>query len=71
MGFAKAGLKFPCVEDFRTFSRKKPFRFLFFLSLKNENGFCSVWFLIESFVFLSPAFAKPFPVVGNSIKMPY
>jgi len=27
MGFAKAGVNISCVEDFRTFSRKKPFRF--------------------------------------------
>jgi len=45
IGFAKARAKFPGVEDFRTLSRKKPYKnhfvFLFFVSLKNENGFCS------------------------------
>jgi len=59
MGFAKAGLKFPCVEDFRNFRRKNLFVFYFFVSLKNENGFCSVQFLIELLVCKIPAFAKP------------
>ncbi len=31
IGFAKAGAKFPGVEDFRTLSRKKTFRFFYFL----------------------------------------
>ena len=65
MGFAKAGVNVPCVEDFRNFSRKKPFRFFFFffVSLKKRNGFCLVQFLIELFGCKIPAFAKPFSVV--------
>lgn len=31
IGFAKAGARFPGVEDFRTLSRKKTFRFFYFL----------------------------------------
>lgn len=39
IGFAKAVLKFHCVEDFRNFSRKKPFYFTNFCILAKENGF--------------------------------
>ena len=39
IGFAKAGLKFPCVESFVLFSRKKPFSFTNFCNLAKENGF--------------------------------
>ncbi|OAH64790.1 hypothetical protein AXA65_18700 [Chryseobacterium sp. FP211-J200] len=53
------------LKIFALLAAKNHFVFYFFVSLKNENGFCSVWFLIESFVFLSPAFAKPFPVVRH------
>ena len=45
MGFAKAGLKFPCVEDFRNFSRKKPFRFFIFCNFeKTKMVFAQVRF---------------------------
>ena len=68
IGFAKAGVKFPCGELFVKLIRKKPFSFTNFCILAKENGFCSVRFLTESFVFLSPAFAKPFPVSRNFMK---
>ena len=37
IGFAKAGVNVPCVEDFRTFYRKKPFRFLFFCKFEKTK----------------------------------
>ena len=40
IGFAKAGLKFSCVESFVIFIRKKPFSFPNFCILAKENGFC-------------------------------
>lgn len=43
MGFAKAGVNVPCVEDFRNFSRKKPFRFFFFCKFEKTK-----WFLLSS-----------------------
>ena len=65
MGFAKAGVKFPCVEYFCTFSRKKPFRFFIFCKFEKRKWFLLRFVFIESFGFLSPAFAKPFPVTSN------
>ena len=37
IGFAKAGVKVPCAEDFGFFSRKKPFRFLFFCNFEKTK----------------------------------
>ena len=37
MGFAKAGMKFPCVESLVIISRKKPFRFLFFCNFEKTK----------------------------------
>ena len=71
MGFAKAGVKFPCVEYFCTFSRKKPFRFFIFCKFEKRKWFLLRFVFIESFGFLSPAFAKPFPVSRNCIKTPH
>ena len=70
MGFAKAGVKFPCVEYFCTFSRKKPFRFFIFCKFEKRKWFLLRFVFIESFGFLSPAFAKPFPVVHYVKKIP-
>ena len=42
IGFAKAGAKFPGVEDFRTLSRKKPFRFFIFCKFEKRK-----WFLLS------------------------
>jgi len=39
IGFAKAGARFPGVEDFRTLSRKKTFRFFSLPSDKNRFWF--------------------------------
>ena len=69
MGFAKAGVKFPCVEYFCTFSRKKPFRFFIFCKFEKRKWFLLRFVFIESFGFLSPAFAKPFPVVRHAAKI--
>ena len=67
MGFAKAGLKFPCVEDFRTFSRKKPFRFLFFCKFEKTKMVFAWCSFNRNFRCKSPAFAKPFPVMPHSM----
>ena len=56
IGFAKAGAKFPCVEDFRFFSRKKPFRFLFFRKFEKRN-----WFLLGSVIIRTFSVAKSPP----------
>ena len=37
MGFAKAGVNVPCVEDFRNFSRKKPSRFFIFCNFEKTK----------------------------------
>ncbi len=69
MGFAKAGVKFPCVEYFCTFSRKKPFRFFIFCKFEKRKWFLLRFVFIESFGFLSPAFAKPFPVMRKQFRL--
>ena len=62
IGFAKARAKFPGVEDFRTLSRKKPFRFFIFCKFEKRKWFLLGFVFIESFEFLSPAFVKPLTV---------
>jgi len=37
IGFAKAGLKFPCVESFVILIRKKPFRFFIFCNFEKTK----------------------------------
>lgn len=37
IGFAKAGVKFPCVESFVIFIRKKPFRFFIFCNFEKTK----------------------------------
>lgn len=63
IGFAKAGAKFPGVEDFRTLSRKKTFSFFIFCKFEKRKWFLLEFVFIESFKFLSPAFAKPLTVM--------
>ena len=65
MGFAKAGVKFPCVESFVIISRKKPFRFLFFCNFEKTKMVFAWCSFNRNFRCKSPAFAKPFPVVRN------
>ena len=65
IGFAKAGVNFSCVESFVIISRKKPFRFLFFCNFEKTKMVFARFVFIESFELLSPAFAKPFPVMGK------
>ncbi|MCK9437136.1 hypothetical protein SDC9_80844 [bioreactor metagenome] len=65
IGFAKAGAKFPGVEDFRTLSRKKTFSFFIFCKFEKRKWFLLEFVFIESFKFLSPAFAKPLTVSGH------
>lgn len=62
IGFAKAGAKFLGVEDFRTLSRKKTFSFFIFCKFEKRKWFLLEFVFIESFKFLSPAFAKPLTV---------
>ncbi|MEC5395332.1 hypothetical protein [Bergeyella sp. RCAD1439] len=69
IGFAKEGVKFPCVELFAIFSRKKPFSFTNFCILAKEKWFLLSFVFIESFVFLIPAFAKPFSDNGDRIEI--
>lgn len=68
IGFAKAGAKFPGVEDFRTLSRKKTFSFFIFCKFEKRKWFLLEFVFIESFKFLSPAFAKPLTVKVHLIK---
>ena len=68
IGFAKAGVNFSCVESFVIISRKKPFRFLFFCNFEKTKMDFARFVFIEVFGFLSPAFAKPFPVIGKRIR---
>ena len=37
IGFAKAGVKFPCGESFVIFIRKKPFRFFIFCNFEKTK----------------------------------
>ena len=68
MGFAKAGVNVPCVEDFRNFSRKNHFVFYFFVSLKKRKWFLLGSVLVELSVCKIPAFAKPFSVIRHIIQ---
>ncbi|MDH1603837.1 hypothetical protein, partial [Empedobacter sp. GD03739] len=61
-GFGKSGAESYHLEDFSTFSRKKPFRFFFFVILKKRKWFLLGSGLVGISVYLIPAFAKPFPV---------
>ena len=71
-GFGKSGVESYHLEDFSTFRRKKPFRFfIFFVILKKREWFLLGSGLVGVSVFLIPAFAKPFPVIGNPTKNPH
>ena len=64
--FAKGGVEY-IIERPYAFSRKKPFRFYFFVNLKKRKWFLLGSGLVGISVFLIPAFAKPFPVSCNPI----
>ncbi|SNV36935.1 Uncharacterised protein [Chryseobacterium taklimakanense] len=66
MGLAKAGVKALALKIFALLAAKNHFVFYFLIILKKRKWFLLSSGLVEKFVLLISAFAKPFSVVGKA-----